>query len=129
MIGSSRPDNMHIYKLYTVSNLYNHISQRRSEHKLFHTLHYSWIHHNWKTNYWILPIQSDWIHDEQRMLSATPKLFIIIPIVTLSVHHFLHLCYRSEYNQCSTGIMNKMLTLSFGVLIFLGLGVGLVDVS
>jgi hypothetical protein len=40
--------------LYKVSSLYDQPSQRRSEHKLFHTLHPTWIHHNSKKNYWTL---------------------------------------------------------------------------
>jgi hypothetical protein len=40
--------------LYKVSRLYDKPSQRRSEHKLFQTLHPSWIHHNSKKNDWIL---------------------------------------------------------------------------
>jgi hypothetical protein len=40
--------------LYKVSSLYHQPSQRRSEHKLFQTLHPSLIHHNSKKNYWIL---------------------------------------------------------------------------
>jgi hypothetical protein len=43
----------HIEALYKVSSLYDQPSQRRSEHKLFQTLHPSWIHHN-SWNYWIL---------------------------------------------------------------------------
>ena len=31
---------------YKVSSLYDQASQRRSEHKLFHTIHSSWIHQN-----------------------------------------------------------------------------------
>ena len=50
-IQTSTNDNEASYK---VSSLYNQASQRRSEHKLFHTLHPSWIHHNSKKNYWIL---------------------------------------------------------------------------
>ena len=50
-IQTSNNDNEASYK---VSSLYNQPSQRRSEHKLFHTLHPSLIHHNSKKNYWIL---------------------------------------------------------------------------
>jgi hypothetical protein len=50
-ICTSTNDNEASYK---VSSLYGKPSQRRSEHKLFQTLHPSWIHHNSKKSYWIL---------------------------------------------------------------------------
>jgi hypothetical protein len=50
-ICTSTNDNEASYK---VSSFYDQVSQRRGEHKLFQTLHPSWIHHNSKKNYWIL---------------------------------------------------------------------------
>ena len=43
------------------SSLYYQPSQRRSEHKLFQTLHPIWIHHNSKKTYWII-LSSQYAH-------------------------------------------------------------------
>jgi hypothetical protein len=50
----------HLRAVYKVSSLYDQPSQR-SAHKLFHTLHPSWIHHNSKNNYLII-LSSQYTH-------------------------------------------------------------------
>jgi hypothetical protein len=58
IIGSSCPDNMHIPNdneaFHKVLSFCDRPPTRRREHKLFHTLHLSWIHHYPKKNDWIL---------------------------------------------------------------------------
>jgi hypothetical protein len=54
-ICTSTDDNEALYKVSSLYSIISHLRRKVSAHKLSHTLQPSWIHHNSKKNYWILP--------------------------------------------------------------------------